>query len=92
MDNNCKHDFSVMVDGEWTCIICGTPRSAFKHSTPVLEKPVFSAVFNINIEYKIKADTAEEAEEKAKTFMANMAELPENYVSDSVEFVEVVEE
>ena len=86
---NCKHDFSLMVDGDWVCILCGTPKSETDKDKK--GQKVFSAIFNINIEYKIKAKNAEEAEEKANQMMTD-AELPENYVSDTVEFVKVEEE
>lgn len=87
--SKCEHDFSLMVDGDWVCIICGKPKSEEDKDENGVK--VFSAIFNLNVEYKIKAKTAEEAEEKAQEMMIN-AELPENYVSDSVEFVKVVEE
>jgi hypothetical protein len=85
----CTHDFSLMVDGGWVCINCGEPMPETNRKAA---KKTYSAVFNINIEYKIKAKSAKEAEKKAKEFMANNAQLPENYVSDSVEFVMVTEE
>ena len=88
--NECEHDFSFYDNGNWVCIHCGYSKPDFL-TTELADQKVFSAVFNINIEYKIKAKNAEEAEQKALEFMKK-AELPANYVSDSVEFVDVYEE
>ena len=50
----------------------------------------YVAIFNINIQYELEAASIEEAEEKAEELGATV-ELPDEYVSDSIEFVKVME-
>ena len=55
------------------------------------KQKTYSVIFNINLEYKIQARDQEEAEKKAQQLGIN-AELPDEYVSDSIDLVKVEEE
>jgi hypothetical protein len=84
--SKCNHNFVQTVERtmhtNWQCVHCGI----FKDK--VDEAKVHTAVFSINVEYKIEADNSLEAEAIAKEMMIS-AELPDNYVHDSVEFLRI---
>ena len=52
------------------------------------KQKTYSVIFNINLEYKVQAQNQNEAENKAQQLGIDI-ELPDEYVSDSIDLVKV---
>ena len=55
------------------------------------KQKTYSVIFNVNLEYKIQARDQEQAEKKAQQLGIDV-ELPDEYVSDSIDLIKVEEE